>query len=60
MTPTQHNIVTKLDDVKTILEDLVTEAEVKLKGYAAGAIDVAVEAVSHAIDLVRISEERSK
>ena len=60
MTPEQHNIVAQLDDIKTILEDLVSEADVKLKGYAAGAIDVAVEAVSHAIDLVRISEEIRK
>ena len=41
MTPTQHNIVQQLDDVKTILENLVSEADEKLKGYAAGAIDVA-------------------
>jgi len=56
MTPTQQNIVEDLDCVKTILEDLVIVAEEKCKGYAAGAIDLAADAVAHAIDLVRVAE----
>ena len=54
---TKAEILAELNAVKTILEDLHWEAEQLLKGYGPQAIQLAMEAMCHAIDLVGVAEE---
>jgi hypothetical protein len=54
---TKDEIVIWLETTKSQLDDIACFAKYNLKGYAGDAIDLAYEAVCHAIDLVNVSEE---
>jgi hypothetical protein len=54
---TKDEMVISLEIIKKQLECIEQAAQFGLKGYAGNAVDLAWEAVCHAIDLVNVSEE---
>ena len=55
MTP-KAEILAKLQRIAAELEALADECKTTLKGYADGAVELANQAVCHAIDVANMSE----
>lgn len=54
---TKMEILLELQRIGSELEKVASECDVNLKGYSYGAVQVAIEAVGHACDLVSVSSE---
>lgn len=55
---TKDQILTNLDRIKADLEAIIDEANIFLTGYAVDAVELARDAVCHAIDLVTQAKDR--
>lgn len=55
---TKEKILTDLDRIKADLEAISDEANIFLTGYAGNAVELARDAVCHAIDLVNQAKDR--